>query len=417
MRYDTFLKLYGFKSLINKGKTTTSYEVVVEDGKVVTKETVNIECKWYQQTCIRLCVNISYHICILLLLLWLPAFSIAKAVREKNVDYATSHLYYVVFVIQYILGVIYYNTDHFEKILEHNMIDRKIPTKMYIASTCVAIATTLIISLLIGLEENATIYVDTYTNATTIGKVFLLTLQIVENLYTYNIFMINAITFSLVFIVHSRKITHFENTLEKKIDDAEILDVNTITSDYQELKNDYAESVSMWNNFFSTLTLLGLLAMYFIVTDNGKEHITITEYINCAYFVLVDIVYIYIIDKVGSAVGSIRELITKPKFINMYRNVNHIEELDEIVIDNGDDLREIKIKLSKINNIVTRNLMKSYENGFSNEWQIFNDQLLSEWDGFSLMGFDMRDYSLVKKAIAIFISFVIAAHVNQEFFS
>jgi len=417
MRYDTFLRLYGFKSLIDKGKKIINYDVVVENGEVVTKETITSDCKWYQQKYLRLSINTLYHIFIFLLLIWLPAFSIAKSVIEKNIEYATSHLYYIMFAIQYILGVIYYNKNHLEKILKQNMIENSIVTKLYIVSTCISVITTAIISLLIGLEENATIYVDVYSNSDVVGKVFLLMLQIIENLYTYNIFMINAITFSLVFIVHSKKIIHFENTLEKKIDDAEILDVNLITSDYQELKNEYADSVSKWNNFFSTLTLLGLLSMYFIITDNGKDHITITEYINCAYFVLVDIIYIYIIDKVGSSVGSIKNLITKPKFINLYRNNNHIEELEEIIIDDSEDMKIIKMKLSKINNLATRNLIKSYENGFSNEWQIFNDQLSSEWDGFSLMGFDMKDYSLVKKAVALFTTFVIAAHVNQEFFS
>ena len=70
--------------------------------------------------------------------------------------------------------------------------------------------------------------------------------------------------------------------------------------------------------------------------------------------------------------------------------------------------------IEHLKNMIFRIMIKSHENNFSNEWLILNGKLQQEWKYFSILGFELRDTSLVKKCIAVLIAFFMASNLNYQ---
>lgn len=435
INYNIYLKLFGYRNIIDE-PDNVNHEVILNKNQIeVTVNNNNL--KWYQNKIPRLILNHLYPLIITLILMWIPIYTIIKAITNNNSKIFTSNILNILFLIQYILGLLYYKKNNIDKIFEDLPFNIKIVRILYIISITISILTTITLLLLLIFGKRIAIYSDLYNSYNMKQRVLLCILMFMEGFYTYNTLIINIFSFGIVFISHSIYISKFSEDLSIKIDNGETLEVNSISTDYQDIKYKYKLSIESWNNMFSSLTIFGLIGLYFIVTDYKTNMIGISQIINIIFITLADIVYLYVINKVNNSIDDIKDIISQPKFINSFRNLAHNEDItdvfsnvEDIVINinkykNIDvykkDIAEINNEIRKaveyIKNMTIRCLAKGYENSFSNEWQILNDQLAQEWASFSIAGFEINDLSLAKKAIGIFISFIAAAHINDQFFT
>jgi hypothetical protein len=398
--YKSYLKLFGYKGLIDSNDTN-KVTIDIRNGSV---RSINDKQKrkWYEGDKMRKFINTTYHILIGLLLAWIPIYTIIMSIMDSDIKYITSNIFSYLFLVQYILGIQYYNKKHIYEIYGTENNINKID-KYYIYGIIIGLITTITMLVLLIISIDNTIYNDIY-NGSLVQKIFVCILLVCENFFSHNCFMFNIINFSFVFYNYGKNIQTFYDQLVQKLNQAEKISVISIITDYQELKNNYAKSVILWNNIFSSVLSLGIFGIYFSAMSFSVEYISFTHIINSLYVLFTSILYLYTINKVQNVVQDIQRYINSPQFINTYKN----DTIDnDIELGDADDNDQIK-------NLITKVMISSTYNNFSNEWQILNNILNQKWFNFTIFGFEIDNADLIKKASAILISLLMALNIKER---
>lgn len=417
--YNDFLKLCGYRGLINKSKNEIVHNITINDD-IIHNSVRHLSVNWYEVDKYRYAINYTYITFIVLLLLWFPIYAIIVAIINKDIRILTSHFSSILFLVQFVLGLKYYQTQHFDKTYSSREIKDEYKIEhFYTGSIILAIISTVVDIILIVLELRTSLYTKMYNELGTISKVFIIILLGLNKMYAYITFFVNIINFSFIFIDHSDKAIKFGQKLDIKVNNLENLNINTIITDYQELKNNHCESVEKWNDSFSSLTLMGIIVLYFVSINYGSKYADYIEYLNCVYFVIADVIYLLTINKVKNGVKTIMSIINTPKFINNYKTNSTMDDINDPMysIDDIESAKPISDKnndvLKYVKTMIFRVMIKSHENNFANEWQILNSKLHQEWENFSIFGFELKDSSLAKKAVALLTAFFMASHLRS----
>ena len=217
-----------------------------------------------------------------------------KSINELEIQHLWSDSSNILFLIQYIIGLFF---------KKYSLSKNDIFGIMTFSSIL-----TLIFALLLILNiSSINVYskvIEKYGNA---GGFYIL--FILNQIIKYNIFFINSLTFIKVFINHTENIKSFFEILQKKINDAESFELNTVVENYSKLKNDYEKSVEKFNTIFSTVAIFSVIQLYYVLIHNGKDKFDITEYVNSVLFLIIFGLNIYVIKIITSVVDNVKSLL------------------------------------------------------------------------------------------------------------
>ena len=458
--YTYFLKIYGLKEIILNDETNSNEddieqgqqgEIVLEiDGSNSIKTSVITEKKqFFKNNMVRHLINISYIVFIICILSWLIIASIVESAIESDGRYFTSSMFTIMYLLQYIAGIIFYRQNFFKDTIK-NIKEHHIKLLvLYISSFVLSLLiSSLAVTLLLN-NLNVSIYDKFYNGSNDIGKVFIAILLVINRFYAYNIFFINVITFSSILINQQMKINNYRKKLEEIINNNNNdITISDMIIEYTNLQNYHKMAVGSLNNIFSSITIVGLIGCYFTILNYSTPFVGIFSYIDIGFFVIIEIIYIYSISGIKRTIGDIKKLIGSPKFVikflgrselanisgDVYNNYNgtdnnisndvndEIEMFDvnkditnvntkskrrdtirmindDIHLNNGQC--DINKKVDIIKNMLYRNIILSTESGIDLDWMILYDKLLEPWECFNIFGFDIDDNQLVQKFVFV----------------
>jgi hypothetical protein len=272
---------------------------------------------------------------------------------KNTIDYIIL-IYFIIVPVQYILGLIYFNSEHFYKILTKidNFNDNKY--------------TFLIILYTVLMVIN--------NNSYTITNVIINT---ITNIYSWLSIFININSFFIVFYYHTREIKKFSKEIETK-DWNNLMNnnnINIIIIKLSNIRESYNISVNKLNNLFSYTCILGGIATYIFLKLLIKGTIlNRCIYINIILYIIVQCIFINIIYLINNSISNIKNIIFSSNFVKKYLGrKDHFEELELIIEDSN-----------------TKNLINK-ENASSLDWIILSIQLDKEWNQFKIMGFKVEN--------------------------
>lgn len=416
MHYNIFLQFFGLKTLLTLKKNTNNNRVILEiDTKFnVDKYQLKHTTKCWKTSIFRNIINIMYIILVGALISW-PCIYILIDAFFNNLSIILINVFTFLPIIQYFVGLKYYNSKRFTKMMgKFDTYD-----KHTISSLCVATIISILISVLsiyfLVSDINLTIYSHLYNNSDAfIIKLLICILMFVTKLYSYGIILINAVMFSIIFISHSDQINEYVDKFgEYIVNNEEGMTIESIISEFSEQRTMYSKSVNRMNGIFSSLTVIGLIGGYFLSINFGTEYVGALHYISLSLFLIIELLYFYIIDRVKNNVSNIISIIDSDKFtikfltktsLSYYNNDDYYNNVETLEIMNEN---ESKYKKNHIKEMALRTMIKSHENAESINWLVLNNKLHMSWQQFNILGFEIDDSQLIQKISALVIGLFI----------
>ncbi len=432
--YIQFLKAFGFRGLISEYHLADDednihqhQEVTIEVDREnnVTINTTETAKEWYRYKPFRFTINTLYVIIILLSLTWSFIYAIVLTVRHREWNYVYSNVFTLAIIIQYFAGWKYNQSNHFIRIARQRHEYHKRIYWSFMIGVMASVSLAIVSVALLVSDANIIIYGDIYANADLRQKIFTAIALFIDKFYSYNIFFTNMITFATVFTLHSIDIEKYASTLEGYVDNNEGgLTIDSITKEYAELKSHHAKSVTMMNTVFSSITILGAIALYFLNDNYGTKFAGPLFIVDFVCFLIIECSYIFVITKVKGAVSSIISIINSPEFTERYLSREELVDFEGDAATSvpcmEDMVRRASVVQSShtidalIRDIGLRNMIKSHENAEGIDWMILSWKLSGPWENFQIMGFDIEDTTIIQRAVAgIMITFAIL-HVNAN---
>ena len=427
--YEYFLKAYGLKKLIHipddiSDDVSGSINIVISDGGLVEQQADNNEKKWYNNVILHKCINWLIFGVVLSIVTWPAVFAIVLAGVEHHFEWFSSNLFTLTFAFQYVLGYIQYNK------VNKKPENIKLVSILYIVGFFVSIAISVVAIILVIFTENMNIYTYIYEHSGPGIKVVFLIILFFTMFFCYSVTISNFITFAVVFIKHANDIKSYSDKLEKCVNDMEDLVIGLIVREYCELKEDYTKSKNSMNHLFSSFIDISSTGCFFMTLNYNTEFISIYNYVDAAFFVLVMAVYVYSIQKVKDSILDIQNVTGSVKFLTKYVERVEFEEFQfqdvtedsPRVAGSSNDPQKINLRATigrivAMNNIrkehnkevllmtiketTTRTMIKAHENANSLDWIVLYSTLQSNWEYFEVMGVQFDDVTMVQKSIGV----------------
>lgn len=402
-----FLKICAFKGVIaeyryDEDENNQEHELTVDinDQFEISTRVTNKKERFYQDFRFRLPVNIMYLTVVLTCLLWPCVCTVVETVRLQNTVFLTTNIMNFLPFVQYLVGVVYHRTDHFFRTTRRSTDYKNVVFAGLVVGGVLSFMSTVL--LLTGV--NLGLYTDIFNRLNVFDKGLFVLLFVLTKFYSYSVFFTNLTVFTTVFLIHSSEIQEYSYRLECSVNSNEQgLTIESITKDYSEQKSTYAESVKKLNSMFTSITILGLVSIYYVVLHIDSEYINFYSYFDICCFLITDGAYIFFISMIKNNISTIQSTINTDRFISRFLSRATLEHLRTVNIDKientvGDTDESNSINLIK--DVVIRTMIKGHENAECIDWLILNNKLGSSWESFKFLGFDMDDSSLAKKIVA-----------------
>lgn len=429
--YPFFLKLFGFWDLVserNEIKSNQKIEIVIDGENIATKR-INSNTSLYHKPKIRGFVNWSYTLLVFSIISWLGAYALIKAVVEQDPKYVTSNLFTYLFVTQYFTGWKYFAKTHFVDIIKDSGKNKNYVMIPFVLSMFISVVLVIVTTIFLVTGTSINIYSDLYDNHDGVWKGLIICLMILEKFYSYNIFFINTVAFTMILVIQSEKIVNFAAKLNTMVDNLEEFLISDVITDFLTIKGEYGKTVTNFNDMFSSLTVLGVLGAYFTsINHHNTEFVGALQYMNSGCFVIIECVYIYAVSKVKRSIGEINGVINSPKFATTYLGRIQMEELGNADITthrdrNGrtnsmvimDAIESLNERDSYIEKLTLRTMIKIHETTQMNDWLGLNSKLTQEWETFTLLGFVIDDTTLITRGLTMTAGYFMATNLKTEF--
>lgn len=449
--YDFFLKICGLIKIISKNKSNNSDNsddenesnakdiiISIDESNNITRKVISNNSLGISNKSFKLIINLCYLLFVLSILSWIIISAIVESIIQKDGRYISSNMFTVMYLLQYITGIIFYRTKFYKNTMKNMKNQYTTFYILYIGSFILSITLGLSAIIFLVNDLNINIYTKYYNVTNTVGKVFLSIVLALDKFYAYNIYFINMIIFVLILTNLKCKINLYKKKLEDVIGNNEInITISDMIKEYVELQACHKKSVNSLNKIFTSITIFGLIGCYFTIINFNTDFVGIFSYIDLAFYLILDCVYFYSINNIRSVIDDIKSVIGSPKFVikflsksemtgfsgDVYNDyVGDIDEYDEIELDiiepqdkkktkrvnrmsysikQPNNTRELNKKLDVVKNMLYRNIILNTENSADLDWIILYNKLLEPWECFKVFGFDISDDELVQKFISI----------------
>jgi hypothetical protein len=270
---------------------------------------------------VRKLLGYTYNVFIIIIMCWRVVYTIYMSIRDNDITPFGRSIFQMLFVLQYILGIMYFREKHFYQNISAKsdmtvLLRATAPFTILLSVVMAIVFTTLMIN---GINIHG--YSDLYNNISGTGKIFLAILLFVDEIYSYQTFMINTSVFVINMIFHKRQVSSYAKSLNEefiKSDQDVSSKVNEITIEYSLMKDSFDETVSVLNRFFSSLNFVGFLSIYFYVGSIKAKTITFDEIINFMMFIIVELVYIISIQRVNKSITKISDATGSTAMVAVY---------------------------------------------------------------------------------------------------
>ncbi len=438
--------IHGFKNNNNEPNIV----VDIESGNAVNIREDDNNVYWCTKYT-KFIMNCIYSVFVGIIILWPCIYTIYKAASVQEVRYFTSNIFKFLFVIQYILGILYYQNKHFKKHKVGFGLDLKKEMYMnigFVLNVVVSIGLGAATIALVVTGANMNIYSDLYTGKTVVQQAFICILLFITQFYSYSTFISNTIIFSATFINHAMKVQAHLGKLKTfiKIRDMTIMDIIT---EFGVLKSGYRKSVNKMNNIFTSLLILGLASIYFVIINFNTMFNSVFNYVEIGILLINVASYMMSLSRVRRHIEDIGFVVNSVDFNAVFLNREQFVELsgdipmsdmqmdetleavplndtDSSPAHDIDRMRKTIEKSKTINNsdsvtigfikeVVLRSMIRDSENSHSNDWQILSTKLSQPWEYFRLFGYEVYDYVIVSKLTAMGLLFYGALGLGNKF--
>lgn len=411
------LKFFGYKFLVNQEKTTNPglQEIIISVSNLdINQNIIRKQAPFYKNKKFTDIINIFYIFIILVIIGWPYIYIILESIIQADFTYITSQFFTLLFLVQFICGIKFFNSDFF--VIIPGIFDKyKYKNKIQIGyiigtiiSTCLGITYIIILFYLV----NQDIFYQFYISTNNLAIKIIILIGILSNkIFQYNTFFINLITISCILKIHHNRIKNYKTKMENIIsDDIKKIKIDILIKDYSDMKSFHSDTISALNSIFSSITMLGILGCLFTTLNYGTNFVTWLTAFDISCFVIVEIIFIYIIGKLKDSISYIKYLIDSPKFTDIFLNRNN--NLNPELKLNKKSSMEQNIIFIKEKSILT--VIKSLENSDSLDWIILNDKLSEEWDNFYIFGFEFDDLTIIQKLFSIIIGFILMTKIGEQ---
>lgn len=419
--YISILKIYGLRGFISKHdnldeailenirENNNSVEIEIIGNSL--QQTTKTRRKIYQSTIIRYILNSIYHMFVFLVCIWPCIYGLTKSCIELNLNYLYSIMYSFMFTIQYVVGLKYYYSKYFlnNKNKNNNMIKYLIMLHMISFVITLLIMTCFI--LLTIFNVNGGIFNEFYNDSALTGKILILIFMSINIFYSYNIFFVNMMTFTITLSIHVYNLKYFRSKIKNFIDNKNAITLTNIIKELGEIKESHEISVKKLNDIFSTALLIGFIASYFLILNFNTKFISIITYIELAVFLIFVSVHLLVIKMINKYTNSISGCVNSPLFMDIYLKKTASESLKTTIYSENE--------INNVNNdmfqYIIKAMVKSHENSNSLDWFILNYKLDTEWQGFIIFGYNVNDTDLLKRIVGIITGVLMLMKIGTTF--
>jgi hypothetical protein len=241
--------------------------------------------------------------------------------------------------------------------------------------------------------------------------------------YSYNIFVSNLIIFSFILIIHCIELKIYKSGLATYINNpttstnsSEKMSLLDIVREYSCLKGINDQSISDLNNMFSSITLIGGVAIYFLILL--YQPYSAARYVDIVIYAIAEVVYFCVIYYLRYNVQCIVVLGTSLKFMSKYLVKVPFSDLE---IETKDDSAKVDIellnhKIKNIKDLTIKTNIRVNEIINSQEWILLNIKFNEEWEQFELFGFSINDTTILKKIFAVVCGYFFVSQARLYWF-
>lgn len=380
-------------------------------------------------TRIKFLLGFIYNAIIISILSWSIPYLIINAFQMRTKEELHSGLFQLMFVTQYIIGLWYFNSESYKKSINRTNDIKKNFRIMSGISLIMVVCMTILTFLLNFYDvsiHQVSVNITQYTienNTSLIGqegasKIYQrdATTQVfhfINKFYSYASYFANMTLFFVQMHYNKKILTNYTKEIKEYIQSSySLIDkVTSITVKFQEIKNEYDSTIDDLNLFFSSLSIIGVLGLYFTMISIFTGNVDSIEIINSILFLLTEIMYINTAQGLRSSIEDITNSIIKnPVLIQRY---NQKGRQYDMLINNDPnyDKREIDTNLNSLQEICTVTYMCCKEMEEQMLWTKLDDILKAEWNTFQFFGIKIKDTTLLQKVLGLIIAFIFTANL------
>lgn len=358
-----------------------------------------------QQNKMKKILKYVYNIIIFMIIMWLLINSIMMFIKNKNIINFMEIVFYALYIAQYINSLIFFNKTYLtKKIKENNKIKCKLNISCIISfSISFLVAILLFHKILFNKENNICILNSIFENTNIYNNIIIILGLVISNMS----FLINSCIFAVILFNHFDEVenetialitySERETILEKK--------VSNITSKIVKIQNKYETSISILNRFFTIVYILFFVSLYIVLKKIANDTIIYLDIVNLGIFLIIQIIYLWSIQKMKTYVNDLTDTITNIINKNIYNNREPFDKeiltysdseslTDKIIINNW----KYTIKTSTQSRIMVGDI---YEH---TQWKYLQEISQIKWKTFAIFGIELDDSALLQKLLGIIIA-------------
>lgn len=377
-------------------------EVELNNGKIIPKIRL-LKDSHQELNKFKYIIKLIYNIVIFSLITWIIIYAIILTTQTAQTEYILGFVFQLIFSTQYLFGVKYFWSDHlFKKLYENRKLEKKFNKSMI-----VVLILTIIISLLSVIFVSSGVDVGTNFVLNKLKQVpYIVVLFFVSNFFGYLTFLTNACVFVTIIRDHSSELKDYTDGIQEYMSSSiSVSDkVSRISMEVIDLRHRFNESVDKLNLSFSSLSVLGIIDVFFAINFWKIGKITSINIINVITFFIIEYFYIISAQKLRASINTISLSINLPVYINNYlqkntfgRKIPRISQYDEKEMFES----VIHTQISVIEIIEQQSL------------QQLQTIINGEWESFEIFGIKITDTSLIQKILGLFITIFIAGNLSD----
>lgn len=369
-----------------------------------------------------------YNFVISSLIIWSVIYSIVQSIIELSTIPFGRSLFQLIIFIQYINGIMYFNKNHFyENIVSNSDLTELLRYSLPI-TTIISIVLSILNTVLLGLDFTQLIYSDIYDPASMTGKVFVIILFFLENLYSYQSFTINTCIFVINMIYHRNNVKDNSEKLKPYINNSVGISqkMNALSDQLLKMKDKFDNTVKVLSPFFTILNVLGFFSVYYFLIAIEMQNVSPIEIINITMFALVEFIYIYSIQEVNKHNKDISDQISSSSIIaTLFAN-----KKIELVVPKDKKKKDLESKftprykkstdsdseyVSDNTQMIKQCLIASISTDQTLDWLVLQKIVSEDWETFKIFGVELTDSKLISRILGLLIGVLISAELGNIF--
>ena len=301
---------------------------------------------------------------------------------NKSSYYLPYILFYGIYPVQYMLSILYYSNDHYDRLL--HLWDNTFYKNNYISITkkdfsiCCILLFVIIISSINLVYLISGEYTSEYSNY--INNDILYFIIFFEWMYGRTLILFNLFVFFFTFHTHIHDMKKNVDFLEKSnwIFYKDTKRISDICTEIIMKKYELEDSIQHLQNIFSSSTILGTIGFVITIINYKEFGCDLYLLILCLIYIFIQVYFFAIIITISNQQSSLKQSIRHPIFASHWLQRIKFDNKKNL---NSDDLQSISIE----------------ENGTSIDWIILNTILQDKWVQFEFFGIPLNDAELIKR--------------------